>query len=107
VKEHAGGVDQCGVGRFAGSSQRVEDFACEGLVGIAVRGVGCLAVAYSSAETFDGGATRVDDRRVAVPIRGVAEGRMVEKAMNRRDVPVSVVHGGYSIAAASRRHRWS
>jgi hypothetical protein len=107
VKEHAGCVDQRGVSRFAGSSQRVEDFAFECLARVGSRVLRNDVVGDSPTEAVDGGAAGFDGGPVAVLIGGGAEGRKVEQAMNRRDVPVTVVHADYSIVTASRRHRWS
>ena len=101
MQQHAGSVDQCGIGRFAGSPQGVEDIAFEGLTGIAGR----LPGGDSPAEPVDGGATGRGNRCVAVAIRGGAEGRKIEQGMNRGDVSISVVHRGYSNPTG--RARWS
>ena len=90
MQEHAGGVDQCGIGWFAGSPQRIENFAFEGRTGVGGRSPGFLPVSDTPAEPVDSQAAGFDDDSMAVLVRGSAKGRKVEQAVNSGDIPVSV-----------------
>ena len=113
MQEHAGGVDHRRIGGGNTGTQRVEDFALEGLARCVDVRPGNLTGADALPELVDCDPARLHDRSVAVVADCGPQGGEVEETMNRRDAPIVRCHEGHSSGdriiehLIGWRHRWS
>ena len=100
VQQHAGSVDDRGIGRVGFDAERVENFFFEGLDRLFDGSYGHLTGVEAAAEPIDRRAARLHDRGMAVVGDGGLQGGEIEQAMDRRNTLKIGRHAGYSIAPA-------
>lgn len=113
MQEHAGGVDYRRVCGGNTGSQRVEDFALEGLARCIELRSGNLTGADPLPELVNCDSARRHDRSVAVVADCGPQCGEVEETMDRRDAPIVRCHEGHSSGdwiiehLIGWRHGWS
>jgi hypothetical protein len=100
VQQHAGSVDDRGVGRVGFDAERIEDFFFEGLDRLFNGSCRHVAGVEVAAEPIDRRAARLHDKGMAVVGGGGLQGGEIEQAMDRRNSLIVGRHAGYSIAPA-------